>query len=97
VPVGAAAPAAGAAAQCLVRPENLRPAGPVAAGNGLAGEIEAVRMTGATVGVTLRTPSGPVRATVLSAQHLALARGQTVRWAAAPDDTVLIPAGGAPA
>jgi len=95
VPAGVAAPAAGAAVQCMVRPENLRPAAVDAAGNVLAGEIETVRMTGATVSVALRTPAGPVRATVLSAQHLALERGQAVRWGASAADTVLIPSGGA--
>ena len=86
--------ATGAAVLCLTRPENLRP---VVAGSGegntLEAEIRTLRMTGSTISVGLKAAATALRATVLNAHGLELRPGQTLRWQAAAQDTVIVPQG----
>lgn len=86
------APAGGARAMCLVRPENLQPmAGPAAGYNTFEATITGLRMNGATVTVVLEAAGLTLRATLLTQQGAELRKGQRGLWGAAVANTVLLP------
>ncbi|MBM4142801.1 MAG: ABC transporter ATP-binding protein [Lentisphaerae bacterium] len=87
---GASAPSAGASVRCLVRPENLRPAGPGPAANRLRAAVRSVRLNGPTIAVRLDADGTALRAALLSRPAPLPAPGAEGEWEAAPDDTVVI-------
>jgi ABC-type Fe3+/spermidine/putrescine transport system ATPase subunit len=89
-PAGAAAPA-GRRVRCLVRPENLRPAGGLdAGGNRLRAEVSAIRLAGATTTVALKSQGLALKATLLSEYSAGLRPGESAEWAAQPENTVAL-------
>jgi iron(III) transport system ATP-binding protein len=85
-------------ARVMIRPEHLRPLGlagdlPVAPGdNVFEARVTKARMVGATIAAHLDVSGVPLRATLLNRVGLtpATLEGRTLKWAAAPSETILL-------
>jgi iron(III) transport system ATP-binding protein len=84
-------PAAGADVNCMIRPENLQIMPPRQAGfNGLEAEIVSLRMSGATITLSLNANGTPLKATVLNRDDPELKPGAKMGWGVAVANTVVM-------
>ena len=94
VPAPGAAFRRGAAALCMVRPENLRPGRGADDSNPFTASVRVARMNGSTLTVMVEAGGLSLKATLLNEFNLPLNVGAQAALSVTPENVVVLPADG---
>jgi ABC-type Fe3+/spermidine/putrescine transport system ATPase subunit len=81
---------AGQSVTCVVRPENLRPAGSSPTANLLSATMLSSRLNGATMTAVLDANGVTMKATLLSKYATGLTGGTAAEWEVDPENTIVV-------